>query len=59
MNAKETIYKSIDVSQLNFGTPVTMTEALADVSPMEWSEDVLNGEKKVEIKTDNGDNEDV
>lgn len=40
---------SIDVSQLNFGTPITMTESLADVSPMEWSKDVLIGEKKVDI----------
>lgn len=59
MNAKETSYKSIDVSQLNFRAPITMTESLADVSPMEWSKDVLSGEKKVEVKADSGDNENV
>ena len=46
---------SIDVGQLSFGTPITMTESLTDVSPMEWSKDVLNGEKKVEVKADNKD----
>lgn len=43
---------SINVNQLNFGTPITTTESFADVSPMEWSEDVLSGEKKVEVKAD-------
>jgi hypothetical protein len=42
----------LDVSQLNFGTSITMTESLADVSPMEWSKDVLSREKKVEVKAD-------
>ena len=46
---------SIDVGQLSFGTPITMTESLTDVSPMEWSKDVLSGEKKVEVKADNKD----
>lgn len=46
---------SIDVGQLSFGTPITMTESLTDMSPMEWSKDVLNGEKKVEVKADNKD----
>lgn len=46
---------NIDVGQLSFSTPITMTESLTDVSPMEWSKDVLNGEKKVEVKADNKD----
>lgn len=44
-----------DVSQLNFGTPITTTESLADVLPMEWSKEVLSGEKQVEVRADDLD----
>lgn len=49
--AKETVYKKLDFSSINSCEKViTSEEALKDVVPMSWSENALNGEKKVIIK---------
>jgi|GEM_PF-1239972 len=44
-------YKRLDFSKLNFSDKVvTAEEALRDVIPFKWSEDVLHGKKEVIIK---------
>lgn len=45
-------YKSIDISELKFGKPIPANEALKDVTPVNWGEDVLNGKKKVTVRID-------
>ena len=44
-------YPRLDISKLIFSdhSPTTQ-EALADIVPFEWSDEVLSGNKKVEIK---------
>ena len=43
-------YNPTDLSKLNFSNnTVTTEEALKDVIPFEWTEEVLNGDKKVII----------
>ena len=44
-------YKRLEFSKLNFSDKVvTAEEALRDVTPFKWTEDVLQGKKKVIIK---------
>jgi len=44
-------YKRLDFSKLNFSDiVVTAEEALRDVNPFKWSDDVLLGKKKVIIQ---------
>lgn len=44
-------YKKLDLSTLNYADKIiTSDEALRNVTPLEWSEKVLSGEKKVVIK---------
>jgi len=44
-------YKRLDFSKLNFSDKVvTAEEALRDVNPFKWSDDVLLGKKKVIIQ---------
>lgn len=44
-------YKRLDFSKLNFSDKViTNKEALHDVNPFKWSDDVLQGKKKVIIQ---------
>lgn len=48
---KKTGYKKLDLSTLNFADKIiTSDEALRNATPLEWSEKVLSGEKKVVIK---------
>lgn len=48
---KDTEYTRLDFSTLNFSKQtIASEEALKDVTPMQWSEKVLNGEKQVIIK---------
>jgi hypothetical protein len=44
-------YKRLDMSKLNnrISKIVPMEEALKDVAPIEWSDDVLSGKKKVVV----------
>jgi hypothetical protein len=44
-------YRHLDFSKLNFSDKVvTSKEALQDVIPIKWSDDVLQGKKQVIIK---------
>jgi len=45
-------FKSLDLSKLNGkkSTIVSSEKALEDISPINWSNDVLSGKKKVLIK---------
>jgi len=44
-------YRRLDFSKLNFSEKVvTSNEALRDVIPINWSDDVLQGKKQVVIK---------
>lgn len=44
-------YRKIDLSKLTFSEEVkTIADGLAEETPFEWSESVLNGEKTVVIK---------
>jgi len=44
-------YKRLDFSKLNFSDiVVTAEEALRDVNPFKWSDDVLQGKNKVIIQ---------
>ncbi|MBO5564944.1 MAG: hypothetical protein J5965_00870 [Aeriscardovia sp.] len=48
-NIKE--YPRLDMSKMIFSdNHPTTQEALKDVVPFEWSDDVLSGKKKIEIK---------
>ncbi len=43
-------YHRLDMSKLKFSDqPISMEESLKDIIPIPWSEDVLNGKKKVVI----------
>lgn len=43
-------YRRLDMSKLKFSDqPVSMEESLKDIIPIPWSDDVLNGKKKVVI----------
>lgn len=44
-------YKKLDMSKLKFRehSIISTEEALKDVTPIDWPEDVLNGDKKVII----------
>jgi hypothetical protein len=43
-------YKRLDMSKLVFADRIVpMEEALKDVTPIEWSDDVLSGKKKVVV----------
>jgi hypothetical protein len=43
-------YKKLDMSKLIFADGFISTEeALKDVTPIEWSDDVLSGKKKVTV----------
>ena len=49
-NLESTQYKSLDLSKLLYsGKVISTEEALKDVEPIEWSEDVLSVKKKVSI----------
>ena len=43
-------YRRLDMSKLKFADqPISMEESLKDIIPIPWSDDVLNGKKKVVI----------
>ncbi len=43
-------YRRLDMSKLKFSDqPISMEESLKDIIPIPWSDDVLNGKKKVVI----------
>lgn len=44
-------YKKLDMSKLKFSehSIISTEEALKDVAPIDWPDDVLNGDKKVVI----------
>lgn len=47
-----TAYRSLDFSKLLFSDKkISSKEALKDVIPMKWSDDVRNGVRKVTIST--------
>ena len=48
---KKQQYKKLDMSKLKFSehSIISTEEALKDVTPIDWPEDVLNGDKKVII----------
>lgn len=47
-NAKE--YRRLDLSKLRFSENIISTEeALKDIAPIQWSEEILSGRKKIEI----------
>lgn len=51
MAVQRTGYKKLNLSALNYADKIiTSEEALKNVAPLEWSEKVLSGEKKVIIK---------
>ena len=52
MYANNQIYRRLDFSKISSRNTkvVSSEEALKDVKPIEWSEDVLNGKRKVTIK---------
>lgn len=47
----ENTYKHLDLSKLSYRKyqTISTSELLEDITPIQWSEDVLNGEKKVII----------
>lgn len=46
-----TMHKRLDFSKINFSKKeITTEEALKDVSPIPWTNDVLKGNKKVIVK---------
>jgi hypothetical protein len=49
MSESRTEYKRLDINKINSRITkiVPMEEALKDVAPIEWSDEVLSGEKKV------------
>lgn len=52
MYANNQIYRRLDFSKISSRNTkvVSSEEALKDVIPVEWSEDILNGKRKVTIK---------
>lgn len=43
-------YRRLDMSKLKFSDkPMSMEESLKEIIPIHWSDDVLNGKKKVII----------
>ena len=47
-NAKE--YRRLDFSKLKFSENIISTEeALKDITPIQWSDEILSGRKKVTI----------
>ena len=50
MNSNAQEYRRLDFSKLKFSEKTISTEeALKDITPIQWSEDVLSGKKKVTI----------
>ncbi len=47
-----TNYESIDISDLNFEEPISSKKALADVTPIEWDNSVINGKNKIIVRSD-------
>ena len=52
MYANNQIYRRLDFSKISSRNTkvVSSEEALKDVTPVEWSEDILNGKRKVTVK---------
>lgn len=57
MNATVQTCRTLDLSKLRNRkhTVVSTKEALKDVTPIDWSNDVLSGKRKVTITKDNGE----
>lgn len=57
MNATVQKCRSLDLSKLKNRkrTILSTEEALKDVTPINWSKDVLSGKRKVTITKDNGE----
>ena len=57
MNATVQKCRSLDFSKLKNRkrTILSTEEALKDVTPINWSKDVLSGKRKVTITKDNGE----
>lgn len=51
----EMVYKRLDMSKIKFSGTLSMEEALKDVTPMEWDQEVLDGRKKVSITKEERD----
>lgn len=51
MSAQKETYNKLDISKLKTRKHriISSTEALKDVTPMEWSNDVVSGKKIVKI----------
>lgn len=51
MSKQNQQYKTLDISKLKFRehSIISTEEALKDVTPIDWPDDVLNGDKKVII----------
>lgn len=45
----EMAYRRLDMSKIKFSGTLSMEEVLKDVTPMEWSQGVLDGRKKISI----------
>lgn len=59
MNMAESSYTKLDVGFiLNHGKSVSSQEALSEVTPIEWSEDVLSGKYKDKTIIKSKDSED-
>lgn len=51
MNKKDNEYRRLDFSKINtqrFST-ASSEESLRDIAPIQWSKEVLNGEKRIRI----------
>ena len=49
---KSTVTRRLDFSKLNFsGRFISTEEALKDIEPFDWEEEVLKGNKKIIITT--------
>lgn len=57
MNATVQTCRTLDLGKLRNRkhTVVSTKEALKDVTPIDWSNDVLSGKRKVTITKDNGE----
>lgn len=42
-------YRKLNFNKLKFGGTLSMDEALKDVTPIDYPDEVLNGDKKVSI----------
>ena len=50
MNKTTQEYKRLDFSKLNFNnTPLSTEESLRDISPINWTKEILSGKKKVTL----------